>query len=266
MIRCRRLDRFLSAACLATLAATVAAIPAPAHASSRCAGETLPLIKANGGGSPYVMLRADSRHGAFQLDFGSTRSSLSSTAFPAPPQHRTHVLAAFSLPSFATGTFQLSRYDLVRHPPGGQLGIVGTDFLSQVTTEFDLRAGTVVIGARPCDPGHLRARGMVAIPQDGHFSSNPARLRADRPNVPVLPLRLGDVKVMAQVDTGYDDAALPPSIDINEPLYRRLVDAGIALQSAGSLTVTTCRGRETRSAYRLPPAWPRLRAATAPKS
>lgn len=233
----------------------VASSAAEARATERCAGQTFPLLTAPGGLSPYIALEADGVSGAFQLDYGSTRSSLSRTAFGGQAADISdHDIQSFSLPTFARGRFQLARYGLLREPAGGQVGIVGTDFLSKLTADFsfDDGGGDVVLGFAACDPQVMSRRGMVSISQSGFFSSRAGQVRTDMPNVPVLPLRIGAVAVWGQVDTGYDDAAFPPSIDINEALYRRLIAEGVSLASIGHVTVTTCHGRQEREIFDAP--------------
>lgn len=222
-------------------------------ADDRCPGDSLPILRASGGFAPYVALTAGERSGSFLLDFGSTQSSLSRAQFV---DRGPSTVTAFSLPTFASGRFVILGYhDGGQDLPGGQIGIVGTDFLSRLTVDFSFRAdgrGDVVIGSGPCAPDSLRRRGLVAVSQGGRFSSEITRVRADQPNVPVLPLRLGSVTVQAQIDTGYDDRVYPPSVDINEALHQRLVADGVVLQRVGTVRVSTCDGSEVREVYRAP--------------
>src|SRR6516164_59930 len=63
------------------------------------------------GASPYVELTADGIKGAFLLDYGATRSSLSAAVFPGPDGSVRK--AAISLPGIENGDFHLARYDLL---------------------------------------------------------------------------------------------------------------------------------------------------------
>jgi hypothetical protein len=219
----------------------------------RCQGERFDLLTAPGGRSPYIRLAADGRTGAFLLDYGTTASSLSQDVFqPEMTGGGKIVIDQFSLPSFPSGRFNRAKYDIAPAPPGGQLGVIGTDFLSLLTADFRFRdgGGDVVLGTKPCNGDLLRARGMIAVRETGFFSSDPRRVQMGRGNVPVLFLRIGMVSAWAQIDTGYDDREYPPSIDINEALYRLLSAGGIGLQRVGDSRVITCEGGETREAYR----------------
>lgn len=219
-----------------------------AKAEPRCPGDRLPLLTGDTHNTPFVTLNAQNTSGAFLLDYGTTASSLSARAFPntAPQQIQAQ---QFSLPSFTAGRFRLQEYS---EPPTRQLGIVGTDFLSLLTADFSFHdPADVVLSSAPCDRATLKARNLVALRQAGHFSYDADRIRPDRPNVPVMPLRIGPITVTAQIDTGYDDRVLPPSIDINEPLFQALEAQG-ALRPAGTISVITCAGHETRQVYIAP--------------
>jgi hypothetical protein len=221
----------------------------------RCEGQSFDLVTAPGGRSPYIRLAADGHTGPFLLDYGATTSSLSRDVFQAEPAGGGKVVIdTFSLPSFPRGQFDQAKYAIDPAPHGGQLGVIGTDFLSLLTADFRFRdgGGGVVIGAKPCDPDLLRARGLIAVRETGFFSSDPQRVAMGRGNVPVLFLRIGAVSAWAQIDTGYDDRESPPSIDVNEAFYRELSASGLALKRAGDSHVATCEGGQTREVYRAP--------------
>jgi hypothetical protein len=151
--------------------------------------------------------------------------------------------AAISLPGFSEGDFVLARYD----PQTKRLGIIGTDVLKLLTLQ--LTGNAAFLGVQACQPDALRAEGLVPVAQDGFFSSDPSRIDAGRPNVPVVFLRLGEVRTRAQIDTGYADSAYPHSVDINQALYDRLVQGGVTLERSADVSVQTCEGRESRRAY-----------------
>jgi hypothetical protein len=224
---------------------------APGHAAPRCAGDVFSILTAEGGHAPFIRLSARGRSGAFLLDYGSTASSLSQDVF-GDLAGVGGMASDFSLPTFDRGRFALVRYGVLRSPPGGQAGMVGTDFLSLLTADFSFGAdgrADVVLGSEPCARDVLLRRGLAGVRQDGYFSSDIKRVRRDRANVPVVPLRLGPLTVPAQLDTGYEDRVFAPSADINEALYRRLVAAGVELRRAATVRVTTCAGEEQREVF-----------------
>jgi hypothetical protein len=212
-----------------------------------CGGRRVARIAVPNGASPYVELTADGKSGPFLLDYGATRSALSADAFPGPEGAPRK--AAISLPGIEEAVFHLARYDLLRQPKDGQLGVIGADLLSRLTVE--LTSGAVVLGAEPCRPQALIARGLTPVDQAGFFASDPAKIDPGRPDVPVVFLRLSDVRAFAQIDTGYDDTAFAHSVDINQALFERLVESGNKLDRVGDSDVWTCDGHERWPRYRL---------------
>lgn len=212
-----------------------------------CGGRPYARVSLPNGASPYVELTADGMTGPFLIDYGATRSSLSAPAFPGPEGSiRT---AAISLPGVERAEFHLARYDLMLQPGRGQLGVIGDDLLSRLTVQ--LSESTAFLGAESCRPEALIAHGFTPVAQDGFFSSDPSQIRAGLPNVPVLFLRLGDVRVWAQIDTGYEDLVHSRSVDINQPLFDRLADSGAKLDRIDDIDISTCGGRERRAVYRI---------------
>ena len=212
-----------------------------------CGGRPYARVSVPNGASPYVELTADGVSGPFLLDYGATRSSLSASAFPgADGSIRT---AAISLPGIERADFHLARYYLLLQPGKGQLGVIGDDLLSQFTVQ--LTDSTAFLSAETCQPEALIAQGFTPVAQNGFFSSDPSKAGARLPNVPVVFLRLGDVRVWAQIDTGYEDFVYSRSIDINQALFDRLVANGAKLDRVEDIDIWTCDGREHWPVYRV---------------
>ena len=228
----------------------VASAPAPALADSdppACSGQGFPITHVPGGASPYIQLTAGGVTGAFLLDYGATSSTLSSRAFPAAGGSPRRL--PFNLPGFSSGLFAMTTYGFGEQPPGGIIGVVGTDFLSLLNVRF--RGDVVYLSPNPCPPDALRAAGFIPISQEGFFSSKPAP-DARYANTPILRLRLGGVRTWAQFDTGYDGLSDRPSIDINQAFYDRLIASGVRLQALPDAQITTCVGSETRHVFLAP--------------
>ena len=212
-----------------------------------CGGRPYARVSVPNGASPYVELTADGVSGPFLLDYGATRSSLSASAFPgADGSIRT---AAISLPGIERADFHLARYYLLLQPAKGQLGVIGDDLLSQFTVQ--LTDSTAFLSAETCQPEALIAQGFTPVAQNGFFSSDRSKAGARLPNVPVVFLRLGDVRVWAQIDTGYEDFVYSRSIDINQALFDRLVANGAKLDRIEDIDIWTCDGREHWPVYRV---------------
>ena len=212
-----------------------------------CGGRSYARISVPSGASPYVELAADGVRGPFLLDYGATRSSLSAAVFSGPDGSTK--TAAVSLPGIERADFHLARYYLMLQPGKGQLGVIGDDLLSRLTVQ--LTESTAFLSTESCRPEALLARGLTPVAQNGFFSSDPSKVSAGLPNVPVVFLRLGDVRVWAQIDTGYEDFVYSRSVDINQALFDRLVASGAKLDRVEDIDIWTCDGREHRPVYRI---------------
>jgi len=237
----------LSIAAIAILAVVVTAKFGTRNEEPLCDGRRYALSTTSNGASPYIGLSADGVFGQFLLDYGATKRSLSASAFAASGGPVKNV--AISLPGFKGGSFVLRRYDLPLQPDAGQLGVIGSDFLSLLSVQFT--GGAAFLGTQPCQSNALRARGLVPIAQSGFFTSDPSRIDGKHPNVPVVFLGLGDVHTWAQIDTVYDDVLYANSVDINEDLFERLTNSGAAFDHLADISVSTCDGSESRHVYAL---------------
>src|ERR1700677_3145221 len=212
-----------------------------------CGGRPYARVSVPNGASPYVELTADGVTGPFLLDYGATRSSLSAASFSGPDGSMRK--GAISLPGMEKADFHLARYYLLLQPGKGQIGVLGDDLLSQFTVQ--LNDSTAFLSAETCRPEELMARGLTPVAQTGFFSSDPSTVSSGLPNVPIIFLRLGDIRVWAQIDTGYEDFVYTHSIDINQALFDRLVGSGVKLDRINDIDIWTCEGREHRPVYRI---------------
>ena len=238
---------FLAFSVVAAVALVAASRVGNRDREALCGGVGYESHSVRPGSPPYIELTADGVSGHFLLDYGATRSSLSASVFA--PSTDALKSVKLSLPGFAHGVFELKRYDLPMQAADRRVGVIGTDFLSLLTVQITESA--VFLGEQPCQPATMRARGFVPISQNHFFSSDPSAVDARLPNVPIVFLRLGATQVWAQIDTGYDDAIYPHSVDINQALYERLIKDGMRLRQVSRITVSTCEGQETRPVYAL---------------
>lgn len=247
----------------------------PAYRLPSCVGPSLPMRGT--GQLVYADARLGSgttaQTGAFLLDFGSTSSWVDLAAFSGAPQQSctssTCTYADFDyFGSWGQVTLSRADFSAFQGPPR-QAGIIGTDFLSVNPTTLDY-GGRRVLTASPsafCTPGELVDAGFVAMSSSGFYSTRLSSLlpltsvvdggnaNFTVPNVPTLRVRLSGVEAYAQLDTGFDDAVVRHSININTGyLNALLAQAPGALVRAPSLdlTLTTCVGvAEPVTAYRL---------------
>lgn len=147
----------VSKACLSIFAITILAVAVGKDIGVRdeaalCDGRQYELGNVTNGASPYIGLSADGVFGQFLLDYGATRSSLSTSVFAASDRFIRN--AALSLPGVKGGNFVLRHVDMPLQPAGRQLGVIGTDFLSLLSVQITGSAVSVPIQrtarARPC--------------------------------------------------------------------------------------------------------------------
>ena len=75
-------------------------------------------------------------------------------------------------------------------------------------------------------------------------------------NIPTIPIKIGKISAIAQIDTGFNDALFNNSLNINQAFFNALVDAGINLveNPSANITLSTCVNNviELVKAYKLP--------------
>ena len=206
-----------------------------------CSGTVVPLTLTSGR-SPYVKTRLGSHEGYFQVDTGSTISTVDAELFRRPV-NSVVLLEDFAFPSFPRGSFTALKF---RPKPSlrdsRQIGQIGTDFLRRRSAEFHFEgtAPYLVISDQPCSAERLRSAGFVATSQRGYFGTDTSRLGGV--NTPVVFVHIGNVTIPAWIDTGFDEAGGFGSVLVNEPLTSKLRAAGVMLVPGGSGSVINCHG------------------------
>jgi hypothetical protein len=233
--------RLLRAVLLLLPALSVSAATAKAG-TGMCDGMRIPL-NTSVLSLPFANLALGGRNGNFLLDTGTTRSRVDMRRYEVPDGAKVF-LSEFSLPWAQGGLFTAADLRSFAAPPGGQLGSVGTDFLSLRSIEFHYEQPQpfAVLGRKACNPTLLRDSGFAAIGLPGYYEADPAGLKRGMPNVPVIGLRIGTVIFPAQVDTGYGDDP-QGVVQLNGALLRILRAAGIPMRARLSNVVTVgCSG------------------------
>ncbi len=218
---------------------------------------------------PYVRVAVNGSRAQFVIDFGADVSAITPAGFGASrPQPMAGTADRYADFDFF-GRWRNVRLQAQPVAPvvGGmtQAGVIGTDFLSRHIYTLDYPHGRVFRAAAGafCADRRLHDAGFVALDTRAYYAATPGALSCPRagagrhcPNIPALPIRLGTVTAVAQVDTGFDDAAIRHSININTALFNALQRAGVALVPRPdiALTLSTCqRGVTERvTAWQLP--------------
>jgi len=228
--------------------------PGVAAPQPACLGTSIPLVIDHQ--MPYAQVSVGGRTGHFVLDFGATVSSLTPAGFDAP-----------GAPLPVAGT--ADRYDHFEFfGPWGQVqlglqpsapatsqvrqaGVLGTDFLAGHIYTLDYRAGRLYRAPAGgfCSDAQLATAGYHVLTTREYYAAQPASLtcpRAGGPgrcvNIPTVPVRIGPVQAVAQLDTGYDDGQQPYSLNINAALFDALQQAGVKLTPRPdiALQLSTC--------------------------
>jgi hypothetical protein len=232
-----------------------------------CLGESMPMQVSRQ--MPYVQVAVDGRPGAFVIDFGADVSAITPAGFGGvPPQPLPGTADRYRRVDFF-GPWPNARLLLQASAPvaGGlpQAGVIGTDFLGGHVFTLDYAGARVHRAAqgRFCGEAALRQAGFAALSTAGYYAANTATLqcpsagmRGRCPNIPVLPVRIGPVTAVAQIDTGFDDTRVPHAININTAFLQALQQAGVALVPRPdiALTLSTCQAGVTErvEAWSLP--------------
>lgn len=243
------------------------ALPAPDVVPAvlpSCLGESRPLVISSV--LPYADVAIGAASGAFLVDFATTRSTIDLAAFAAPPAalgcDPTFVGQACAFDGFDFfGSW--STVSLLTADHSGvnasvrQAGILGTDFLSVHAFTLDWTGGRILRARRAdfCPDEALAEAGFVVLPCDGFYAADPAALRplsdvvvgaslgARVPNVPTVPLRIAGVAAHAQLDTGFDDAIVPFSANVNEAFADAIAAAdpdALVREPSKDLALSTC--------------------------
>jgi hypothetical protein len=219
------------------LALSVATI-APTMAETSLCGGTRIAIDTSVFSKPFANLTLGDDTGNFLLDTGATHSWVDMRRYGVSEGSKIF-LSRFSLPSVQGGVFIATDLRSFSAPPGEQLGIIGTDFLSLRAIEFHYEPSQpfAAVGRKACDAPTLRRAGFVAIGLPGYYEADLSRLKRSMPNVPVIGLRIGGIMFPAQVDTGYGD--LPQGVvQVNAALMRILRATEMPIHSLPSDVVT----------------------------
>jgi hypothetical protein len=223
-----------------------------------CLGDRRSLIVSNR--MPYTPVRVQGAYGFFVVDLGSDGSAISPGTFlgggkpaPAPGTADRFERVDFFGP---WGPLRLSVQDFAGiRGLLPQAGMIGTDLLATHVVTIDYGRSLLHRAERDrfCSDAVLRRAGFLAASTGGYYGTNATA----RPNIPTIPIRIGGVSAVAQIDTGYDDGVHPPSLNINTAFLRRLQGVGVPLRAlpAADLSLSTCVPgvRERVAAYRLAP-------------
>jgi hypothetical protein len=158
-----------------------------------CPGSSIPL-DVSIAATPHVRMQLAGRSGNFLVDTGASASSVDGRAFSLVPGSNVQ-LQGSTFPTISGGSFAVFDWSSAPAPSGGLAGVVGTDFLSLRLAEFHYDAHEPYLGVteQGCPPRQFEEAGFTSISQEGYYSADPARLRPNTLNIPVIFVRVGSV-------------------------------------------------------------------------
>jgi hypothetical protein len=253
-------------------AVALAAAPSGPYASQPdCLGERQPLTVA--AQMPYALVSVGGREGYMVLDFGASVSSITPANFqggaPQPiidaaSSTTSNVNSRFGDFVFfgSWGSVQLPvqaqpAVQQLRTADGQatirQAGVLGTDFLAQHVYTLDYRSGHLWRAASGsfCNDATLQGAGYRPVTTWNYYGNQPGSLSCPLAgaapggcvNIPTIPISIGGVQAVAQLDTGYDDGSQPYSVNINVALFDALQRANVRMTSRPDISIrlSTCQ-------------------------
>ncbi|WP_139361967.1 hypothetical protein [Hymenobacter sp. CRA2] len=220
---------------------------------------------------PYIPVKMGAAEGEFVLDFGSNISSIDPAGFkngvkPVPTNgaamiyEQPYFFDQFDFFGRTGGVKLLARKTTVTDLGLQQAGILGTDFFMEFIFTLDYANKFLYKSTRQafCQDADLLKAGFKPVSTAGYYADQFSRLLdpATTINVPTVPVRIGRVAAVAQIDPGYDDSVYPHTVNVNRAFFAALQAAGVALVPVPNVMLSTCSGEhEKGTAYRLGPGY-----------
>ncbi|MDI9857960.1 hypothetical protein [Flectobacillus roseus] len=214
---------------------------------------------------PYTKVKVGDAEGYFLIDFGTTSSTIDTNAFTGNrPKLVTNTTNRFDNFDFfgSWGTVSLAiqnHSNILGLGNIKQAGIIGTDFLCFNSYLLDYQNSKLLRGnsSTSCPDSILKANGFKAATTAGYFSNDLKKLNNPcTPNIPTIPIKIGNAAAVAQIDPGYDDKIYRHAININQAYFKAIRESGIFLieNPSSNFTLSTCVTgiQEKVKAYKLP--------------
>lgn len=224
-----------------------------------CFGEVSLLER--GSYMPYAEVSVAGFKGYFLLDFGTTSSTIDPNGFlNGIPKSLNSNFEKFDNFNFygSWGTVLLDIQNHSNIKSIQQAGILGTDILSKHIYTIDYSNKKLYRAHKEqfCSDSLLILKGFKPVSTAGYFSNDYKKLNNGcTPNIPSIPIKIGGVTAIAQIDPGYDDAMYNYAVNINQAYFDALKAANISLieNSIANFVLSTCTNvSEKVIAYKLP--------------
>lgn len=231
-----------------------------------CLGETAAIDLVNG--LPRVSASVVGQKGAFLVDLATTTSTIDLSAFATKPASTgcdaTQLGQSCTFATFEFFGSWAPAYFVTASHQGGQAGIIGTDFLSASPFTLDYAKKTIARAKTLCDDATLKGAGLAPLDSKGFYATaisgldplskvvSGAPSNVTVPNLPTVPVTIAGAKGLVQLDTGFDDAVVPFSINVNEAFFAQIAAGSLVRDAGRDLSLSTCVGvSEAVEAYSL---------------
>jgi hypothetical protein len=220
---------------------------------------------------PYISVKMGDAEGYFVLDFGSNITSIDPAGFksgkrPVPKDgaalhyEQPYFFDQFDFFGRKGDVKLLARKTTATGLGFQQAGVLGTDFFMEFIFTLDYANQLLYKSSKHafCQDADLLQAGFRPVSTAGYYADEFSKLidPATTINVPTVPIKIGSVAAVAQIDPGYDDSIYPHTINVNQAFFSALRAAGVALLEVPEIQLTTCSGRpENGTAYRLGPGY-----------
>lgn len=214
---------------------------------------------------PYTKVKVGNAEGYFLIDYGTTGSSIDTMGFinskPALVTNTTDKFANFDFfGSWGAVSLNIQNHSGIQGLGSmKQAGILGTDFLCFNTFLLDYTTNKLFRGneQQGCSDSILLRAGFKAASTAGYFSNDLNKLNNNcTPNIPTVPIKIGNAAAVAQIDPGYDDNKYRHAININKAFFNAIRESGIVLleNPSANIVLSTCVNnlQENVKAYKLP--------------
>ena len=229
--------------------------------SNECYGDKKELILGNT--TPYTKVKIGAIEGYFLIDFGTTGSTIDTNNFingkpKLNPQNKFDNFDFYG--SWGAISLSIQNHSSITGLVNfKQAGIIGTDFLSLnvFTIDYENKAVYRANSNNFCSNESLNDLGFKATSTVGYYSNDLSKLNNTCvANIPTVPIKIGNIGAIAQIDPGFDDFKHRHSLNINQAFYNALIDAGTVLieNPSANLPLSTCVSNlnESVKAYKLP--------------
>lgn len=214
---------------------------------------------------PYTKVKIDNSEGYFLIDFGTTASTIDTNGFinskPKPVSGSNNQFDKFDFyGSWGKVNLNIQNHSNIQGLGTiKQAGIIGTDFLCFNIFTIDYVNNQLFRNSSNnfCSDSVLIREGFKAASTAGYYSNDLKKLNNTcSSNIPTVPVKIGNISAVAQIDPGFDDRLYRHSININQAFFNALLDAGIALieTPSANFQLNTCVNglSENVKAYKLP--------------